>query len=103
MSEAILARTAALIERPGGWHQGRYAVGLVQTLCLEDALAVADGAVQALGHTLSPAGLEAYQAIRAELGPAHVGPLWAWQDEAGRTPEEVAALVRNAKRQLRTP
>lgn len=115
-AEEILIEAAELVERDRGWCQGQNhrlmwdVDGLHEQHCLVGAIRTAagiavmregDGIAEYVDFGTSFQGLrEATRAVGLELGVGDPLAIMAWNDMRGRTPEEVATTLRNAKRHL---
>lgn len=99
-AEEILIEAAELVERPEGWCQGSLADRNRTQVCLEGALIQACLGILYLGESdllgRDPELFRAYHAVRKEVGRTPA----LWNDQPGRTAEEVATVLRNSKRHL---
>jgi len=104
-AEEILAQAAELVERPDGWCQHRL-FDSNGRVCLLGALFVAGGMMSLQGRATASFGdavdarLDARKAVDRELRSTDNYSLVDWNNAHGRTKEEVAATLRNAKRWL---
>ena len=93
-SEEILAKAADLVEFSGTWGQGDEAVALGHSVCVMIALN------DVAGNAARKSYVVAECALLKEIGAAHIVEAMDWNDFPGRTKEEVATALRNAKRWL---
>ena len=91
-TQTILLAAAAEVRK--GWCQGAYQDGR-KNVC---ALGAISRAVcgDALKGILDPTAISATRRVVEHVGIGEGLALWAWNDEPGRTAEEVATALENA-------
>jgi len=98
-AEEALAEAARLVEQ--GWNQGAYARDLSETqVCLVGAIRKALTGTVRITSALSNCDMTYTTALKAIADELHPALTIEWNDTLGRTKEEVATALRNAKRFL---
>ena len=97
-AEEVLAKAARIVE--AGWYQGGYVSPDGTKVCAMGAIRVAAGERISELNSYRPSKVADPAIVALSYEVDDVRGIGMWNDTPGRTAEEVATTLRNAKRHL---